>query len=47
MKFQEPEIVEMGSAGELIEITMFQDSREDLSQPEPTKSSAIYACDDE
>ena len=48
MKFNDPEVVEMGSAGDLITITMLQNTREDVSQPEPTFNvGAIYVSDEE
>ncbi len=43
MKFQEPEVVEIGLAGELIEVTMLQKDRENPAEPEPTfNSGAVY-----
>ncbi len=48
MKFHEPEVVELGLAGELIEITVLQSTREDPHDPEPTFTvGAIYISDDE
>ena len=48
MKFHEPEVVEMGLAGELIEITVLQNTKENPPDPEPTfNSGAIYIFEDE
>ncbi len=36
MTFQEPEVVEMGVAGELIKIAGFSNNQENPPDPEPT-----------
>ena len=48
MNFQEPEVVEMGNAAELVKITFLENAREDPLQVEPTyHKDAVYAPDGE